>query len=269
MPPDYGQQLQTATAIIRRVARRNAINVDEADDFQSWATVKLIENDYAAFRKFQGRSKLSTYLTTVVTRLFLDYRDSKWSKWRNSAPAKRLGLAAMQLECLVYRDEHSFTDAVVIMREQLGTKETDAELEQLFSQLNPRYRRRFEGEDTVGEIASPTRSPEEETEAQERSPQAASVSAAVTKALAGLDSQDGLILKLRFADGMKLVDIARLLGIEQRALYGRVETLLRQLKTAITSSGISASDIRDVLGWDELDLGIDFPMETDPVTVAK
>jgi RNA polymerase sigma factor for flagellar operon FliA len=40
----------------------------EADDFASHPKLKLIEDDYAILRKFQGRSSLRTYLTVVIER---------------------------------------------------------------------------------------------------------------------------------------------------------------------------------------------------------
>src|SRR5215208_5464467 len=52
-------------------------------------------------RRFERRSSLPTYVTVVIQRLFLDYRNRLWGKWRPSSDAKRLGPTAMLLERLV------------------------------------------------------------------------------------------------------------------------------------------------------------------------
>lgn len=62
---------------IERVAahacRRRGFSREEAEEFVSVVKCKLIENDYAVIRKFQGKSSFRTYLTVVVQWLFLNH----------------------------------------------------------------------------------------------------------------------------------------------------------------------------------------------------
>src|SRR4029453_14108130 len=44
--------------------------------------LRLVEDDYDVLRRFQARSSLPTYVTVVIQRLFLDYRNRLWGKWR-------------------------------------------------------------------------------------------------------------------------------------------------------------------------------------------
>ena len=50
--------------------------------------LKLIENDYAILAKFQGKAKLSTYLTTVIHNMFRDYRIQKWGRSHDPSPSR-------------------------------------------------------------------------------------------------------------------------------------------------------------------------------------
>src|SRR5437870_13909457 len=64
-------EIATIERIINFVAARRRLRASDADEFASNVKLKLVENDYAILRKFQGRSSLRTYLTIVIQRLFL------------------------------------------------------------------------------------------------------------------------------------------------------------------------------------------------------
>ena len=52
--------------VLQGVARRHRLRIEEAEELGSIVRLKLVENDYAILRKYQGRSNLATYLTTVI-----------------------------------------------------------------------------------------------------------------------------------------------------------------------------------------------------------
>src|SRR5215510_1984357 len=76
--------------ITGQVCRRHRLSAAEADDFRSEVRLHFIDRDYEVLRRFEQRSSLPTYVTVVIQRLFLDYRNRLWGKWRPSADAKRL-----------------------------------------------------------------------------------------------------------------------------------------------------------------------------------
>src|SRR5207302_6805108 len=90
--------------VVAHVCRRHRLSATEADDFAGEVRLRLIERDYEPLRRFEGRSSLRTYLTVVVHRYFLDYRNKLWGKWRPSMEAKRFGAAAILFERLQVRD---------------------------------------------------------------------------------------------------------------------------------------------------------------------
>ena len=83
--------LPVIDSVVRHVCRRHHLSAAEADDFGSEVRLHIIERNYEILRKFEGRSSLRTYLAVVVQRLFLDYRNRIWGKWRPSAEAQRRG----------------------------------------------------------------------------------------------------------------------------------------------------------------------------------
>jgi DNA-directed RNA polymerase specialized sigma24 family protein len=53
--------------------RKHGVWDAEAEDFTGWVKIRLMEDDYAALRKFRGESNLKTFLATSVVRYFHDY----------------------------------------------------------------------------------------------------------------------------------------------------------------------------------------------------
>src|SRR5206468_4354516 len=88
----------------------------DAEEFAAWARARIIEHDYAIFRKFAGRSTLSTYLTVVLSNSFHDYRNHLWGRWRPSAAATRLGPIGIRVEELLYRDDHTLRETVAVLQ---------------------------------------------------------------------------------------------------------------------------------------------------------
>src|SRR5688572_12593374 len=143
MTPDeiYLQNLQTIERIASYVARRNHLNEDEVREFTQDVSVRLLEDNYAIIRKFRNRSSISTYLTTVIARLFHHWRISQWGKWRPSAEAKRLGDKAVVIERLMTRDGYSFDETVKILTTPGGSQYTRSEIETIYLRLPPRHPR--------------------------------------------------------------------------------------------------------------------------------
>src|SRR5205807_2076472 len=112
----FEEHLLMAEEIIRRICNRHRLSQEEAEDFHSFALLKLIEDDYARLRSFQGRSRLKTFLTVVLHRLLLDYRVQKWGKWRPTAEVRDLGKTAVELDRLLSRDGQTLENAVEILR---------------------------------------------------------------------------------------------------------------------------------------------------------
>ena len=101
--------------VIRDVSCRHNLFGADAEDFAQTVQLRILENEYDAFARFLGESSLRTYLTVVVTRLLLDWRNRHYGKWRPLALAKRLGPDAVAMDCLMNRDGYSKEEACEIL----------------------------------------------------------------------------------------------------------------------------------------------------------
>lgn len=242
------EHLEFVERTVGSIARRNAMRQWEADDLEGQVKLRLISDDYAIFRKFQGKSQLTTYLTTVIQNLFRDFRIQQWGKWRPSAAAKRFGDVGVQLEALLYRDQFTFGEATELLRNRFGVEASDEELLEIADRLRPRTSRRFESDSVLSSLQCPERGDQlvmdgERLAAQER------VRKALANALSSLAPEDRLILKLRFADGLTIRSIATTLNLDQRRIYARVRRVLRDVRTRIVEAGVRCEEALDLLDW--------------------
>lgn len=230
------EHLDYIERVIAFIVRRHALRHLDAQDFEGWVKLRLVQRDYAVLRKFRGRSKLTTFLTTVIHNLYRDFRIRQWGKWRPSAAARRLGEVGEQLEALLYRDRYSLAEAAAALRENYDLDRTTGEIEELAAQLRPRFSRRFESERALVHAVSPERT-EENLLAHEQSVLWSRVHSQVRKEIRCLGSEDRLILRMRFEEGLTVAAIARELDLDQRRLYARVHRLLREIRRRVEAGG--------------------------------
>jgi RNA polymerase sigma factor (sigma-70 family) len=229
--------------VIGQVCRRHRLAAAEADDFASEVRLHMIERNYEPLRRFEGRSSLRTYLTVVVQRLFLDYRNRIWGKWRPSVEAKRQGPVAILFERLVTRDGWSFDQVVETLRTNHGV-EVGETLQALYVKLVKRPpARQFVTDVEAGDVASATAPPDANVLRAEQDFLAKRVQTALERARQALAPEHRLILKLRFEDAVPVADIARALHLDQKRLYRTIEQLLAAIRKSLEAEGISRADV--------------------------
>ena len=241
----------------RYVCHRHRLRQEDAEDFSSYTLLKLMEDDYAVLRSYEGRSSLRTYLTIVVHRLFLDFRVQKWGKWRPTAGVRRLGVTAMELDRLLSRDGQTLENAVEILHARPDNSLTREKLFALASHLPQRQRPRFESIDELDCVATDGGG-EERLQDQERERASQRIAALLAKALGELPTEDQLILKMRYEDGSTVREIATALHLETRPLYTRFEKCHRRLRSRLEKSGITWHEVTFILGWSGADLELAF-----------
>jgi RNA polymerase sigma factor (sigma-70 family) len=234
---DRSNPIATHYPLVRRlqrsVARRRGLSRDDADELMSLVHLKLVEDDGSVFRKFEGRSSLSTYLTKVIWRVSLDQQTAAWGKWRPSAQARRQGPTAIRLERLLHRDGLPFDEACALLRAGRIT-ETRAALEQMRDTFPSRQRVRVHGQDLLealpaSALAASSPSPcEPEDQAHD------ALRRKLGRALVSLSSNDRQLLRLRYRDGMTIARVASELRLDRKRMYREFERVHRTLRAMLT-----------------------------------
>jgi RNA polymerase sigma factor (sigma-70 family) len=247
------ERLAAIAQVVTTVCRRHRVRADETREILSAIVVKLIDNDYAVIRQFDGRSDFRTYMYSVVHRFLLDYRNSIWGKWRPSAEARRLGDIAVQLERLILRDGFTSSEGVqsVATSRDVGVDAIETVLDHLPLRLPAR--RAFECE--LRNTAASATLAQTAIDREELADEATRVSNALAAALSALAAEDRGLLRLRFAKRLPMSRIATLTRVDQKRLYRRFATILRRLRTELEARQVGRSELWALLGHPEVQVG--------------
>ena len=237
---------------LRHLGRRSGLPEAEAEEFRSWALLKLVEDDCRILAHWQGRSSLATYLGVVLVNLMRDYRTHVWGKWRTSAAALRQGSEGVLLERLVGRESLSLDEAIERMRTRHGVTLSRAHLERIASRLPRRSNRRQVGEEELMRIPVDGGA-EDRLEENERIATAARLQELLPPLLDTLPAENRLLLELHYRDGLSMAVIAPVLGRPQRELYSLRDRCLKKLRRALEGAGLSADRVKGLtalLSWE-------------------
>lgn len=241
-----------------QLCRRHRASADSADELFGDIKVKLLENDCEVLRRFRGDAKLTTYLSVVIDRFFFDWTARQWGSWRSSASAREASARAQEVELLVGRDGFTRDEALRIAAEKhpVGSV-TPSRLDAALPERRARWKPRLVGLEAAEGVASPAvPGGAEALCAAEGKRQ---LDAQLATALATLRAQDRLLVKLRYGHGLTVARIARMLGLHQRRVYGRVDKALAALRHQLETQGVGWNSVRDQLA--QMEKLPDFPQE--------
>lgn len=237
--------------VARITCRKNSVLDEDAEDFAGIAFVKLVENDYAALRRFRGECDIKTYLATLVVRGFQEYARGRWGRWRPSAPAQKLGPVALHLEALVYRDGYRLDEAIEVLTTSGRVRETRRELVQLFARLpvrRPHPRddgpRRLDDEPDTSET-------DRQVVSDQTLERCGEVMDVLLRSLSELAPEEQVLVRGRFIEGHSVADLARALALPQMPLYRRIEKLLVRLRGLLEEAGVSREDVKECIEQDD------------------
>jgi len=246
------ENLPLIQQIVSAVCRRRGMDREATEEFAAEVRLRLVRDDYAIIRRFAGRSSFKTYMTSVVTRLLLDYRNHLWGKWHASSEAVRLGDMAVEIEQLLHRDDHS-ADEVRVLLAPKYPELTLAEIERIAVRLPPRTRRKRVEIEEARFVAE-----NGHAGSAERSETATRVSRIVNAYIDTLAEDEQLVLKLRFDSDMTVAQIARALHGNQQKLYRCLYKHFQELHSALSRAGVSAEEVAELIGTDTTQLDFRF-----------
>jgi RNA polymerase sigma factor (sigma-70 family) len=237
--------LSVIERIIDIIARRHSLSRSDAEEFGAWARERLVDEEYAVLRKFAGRSSLATYLSVVLANSFHDYRNALWGRWRPSAAATRLGPTGIRVEELLYRDGYSFREAVGVLQ-SAGSDLSETDIARLVAKIPQRQIA------TEVDLEKADESALSVDIAAAESDETAAIVAALREVVEQLPADERVITRMRFWDDISVADIARALGIEQKPLYRKLESIQTRLRSWLEARGIDRERAIELLAGEAI-----------------
>lgn len=247
--------LEVIEKIVSIECRHRHMTEADRDDFCSHVKLKLIENDYAVLGAFQGRCSMTTYLSVIIHRLLSDYQNHLRGKWHPSAQAQKLGPLAVRVETLMMRDGKSLEETCTLLVSSDFPGVTREEVAALAERLPARgpKRRVVLPEDVESELSVSPDSVETEAAQDQRERLRQRTSTAMREALARLDRDEQLLIRLHFYGELTVADIARSEGVPQKPLYRRLQQVYDELRRHLLAAGLQPDEIADLIGRPDSD----------------
>jgi RNA polymerase sigma factor (sigma-70 family) len=248
MPPEqlFLDHLSYIEKVAAQTCRHCHLRKEEEEDFLGEVRLKIMADDYAVLRQFQEKSTLKSYLAAVIKNQMRDFQNRLWGKWRHSEMAKRLGDVATLLEKLV-RDGYTFDEAIQILRTNHKVEMSWQELNEIAAKLPPRTLRHWETEEVLELLPSTGDRPDAGIIEREKRALRVRALEALQKALKSVPAEDQVIIKMQQWNRFTVAQISRVLNLDQKPLYKRIQKTLKHLKSEMERQGIRKEDIDDLL----------------------
>ena len=220
----------------------------ENDALKLFNTVldKLRENNYKILRNFKGKAKLTTYLTTIISYQAIDLIRQRRGRDQKKARAKKAGKIAEMIYNLVFKNGRGERDAYEELKISKDFKGSFEEFEKLVLTIKGKESKvidlnsggvavkrgfRLKNKDSF-EVPDIKADPELIYLKENRQNR---IKKMVGEVVAGLSGEQRIILRMRYpADeskqSMQINEIAEILNLSKKAVYNRLERILKKCK---------------------------------------
>jgi RNA polymerase sigma factor (sigma-70 family) len=231
---------------IETVCSRQFSAENDRDECYIFVLDSLKADDFKRLRAFKGKSKLSTYLYSLINSLVIDFRRKKYGRRRVPAAVLKLGKWAEAVYRLVCWQKFSFDDAYDFLRVD-GLY--DGNYDQFIQEIEAIRNAPCRENPTFKSIDEPDRNSVQHMEASGADPledliqaldrekriTALRVIRATTEAL---PEPDQILVRLVFGSGQPLSAAAKIINLSASAARKRLQTLLLKYRESLLAIGI-------------------------------
>lgn len=233
----YDANLDLIETVIRQVSRRMSLRAEETEELRSDVHFRLLKDDCAVLGRLRDRSRLRQFLIVVASNEVHNARIKKWGKWRPPTAVKRMGPLAVLLYQLIDRDKCSPSEAIQILAPERGV--TVSELEALAEQLPPTSPGRTPVDRDPDALQIPGGVASVESKAIRREIDShTEPRKLLSRMLAAIDSEERVILKLYYLDGLSWIQIGHGRGFDDKKIFRAKDRIHRELRKALERENI-------------------------------
>ncbi len=220
----------------------------------------LRKEDFKILKNFNGRAKITTYLTAIISRKFVDIIRGKMGRSREKDRAKEYGDLGLRIYKSVFIEKNSIREFYNIVTHENEKKITLNKIEEIVDKI--KGKKKYNKSDLENFPESPVKKGINTSEGEvlvkdkNKTPEFQMISEEKEETinknldliLSNLTAEEKFIIKLRFFneedDKKKRVEtISILLNINKRAVYKRIDRILKKCKKILAKNGINTNDL--------------------------
>ncbi len=248
------QQVMGQWDLVNRLAAKRFQREETAEEAALYVLDKLSEDDWRRLRMFEGKSKFTTFLSSVTYRLLEDYARVRFGRVTPPKWIKELGGIWLTLFRLLCLERFSFQDAVMRLgsiRKDLSEKIIEESADHLLGELpdcgksvqEQEYDEAVhhtDGNDLVAEIKEKElliQALTREIFGELQSKRNEQVIEKLLHNRLSLKPEEQLLLKLRYREGISVSEIGKMLGLNRFQVNGRLRRTLEKVKAHFNRAG--------------------------------
>ncbi|MCP4221242.1 MAG: sigma-70 family RNA polymerase sigma factor [bacterium] len=238
------------------------LNIEnEALELSNTVLDTLRNANYKVLREFKGKSRITTYITAIISRQAVDIIRRKKGRSREKERAAELGEVGLQIHQRMFKNNQPPVEVLLQLKKE---KLFDGDLEQLL-QMADRIKGKEKspvtngtavkngfslGKESGGKkntfIVPDTHSdPGEICIEEQRSRKMREIVPAI---IAKLSGEERILLRMRFPTGegdkpRSVQQVATVLGITQKAVYKRIDRLMQKCRKQLDMLGVKSNDL--------------------------
>lgn len=240
-------------------AAENTLNIEnEALELSNRVLDTLQRNDYRVLKEFKGNSRLTTYLTAIISRHAVDLIRKKLGRDREKERAKEWGDVGLLVYRRVIKNGYPLGDVFNELQTNGSFSGSMEELETMVHKIkgkNPHTSHSSNGNSvvkngkTVNEneyvIPDTKGDPQEILMEKQRHEKIRRVLQSI---IAPLSGEERLLLRMRFPaheeeQPRSVEQISHALGITQKAVYKRITRLMKKCRDKLQQEGVTVHDL--------------------------
>lgn len=219
----------------------DSINRIDPEIFFNEALAHLTADDYKVLRKFKNRCKITTYITTIISRLLIDIKRKHEGRNRAKERAREIGPLREKVHELVFEKGYSVDEAYEYLRAAENITESFEDIQMMVEKMRGRQRSGFPQMPVTGN------NPERELMIKQKEELTKKV---LDEVLSDLGNEEKLVIRMRFPlsedeEPKDLSEIAQILGITTKAVDSRIRRILAKCKERMLKYGLSFDDFID------------------------
>ena len=241
----------------------NPISIEnEALELNNHVLDILQRDNYRVLKEFKGDARITTYITAIISRHAVDMIRKKLGRSRDKERAKEMGDTGLLIYQRVINENCPISEVLKELQTDHGYKGSMSDLETILQKIKGKNPTPPAANGSNGATGSAVKTGTQVGENEYIIPDLRGdpqqliiedqrknkIQEVIHSIITGLDGEERILLRMRFPRGdnekpASTVQVSKILGISQKAVYKRMARLLKKCKDQLNREGVNIHDL--------------------------